>query len=186
MPMTGAQETLAPLLVDDYLEGISAKSLDEIRAMRTECQHAEVALSYVRRLIQGRLDIVNTFLEYPPVGASLELGTVVRDLPNILSAGHGRAPGFGHLPMLLDPDTEGSGLTDELMAELDGVLGAEEIGRLSDLGRERLAELSTRLTAIERRVSDIRRALHHRIDTLQAEIVERHKTGRASVDELLG
>ena len=30
-----------------------------------------------------------------------------------------------------------------------------------------------------------RRALHERIDTLQAELVERHKTGRASVDGLL-
>lgn len=183
--MTSAQETLAPLLVDDYLDDLGAKSLDEIRAMRNECQHAEVALSYVRRLIQGRLDIVNTFLEYPPVRGSLDLGTLVRDLPGILSAGPGRAPGFGHLPMLIAPDTEGSELTDELMAELDSVLGADEIGRLSELPRDQLEDLSVRLAAIERRVSDVRRALHHRIDTLQAEVVERHKTGQASVDELL-
>ena len=127
--MTSAQETLGPLLVDDYLTDLGGRGIDEIRAMRSECQHAEVALSYVRRLIQGRLDIVNTFLEYPPVGASLDLGTIVRDLPGILTAGPGRAPGFGHLPMLIGPDTEDE-LTDELMAELDSVLGAEEIGRL--------------------------------------------------------
>ncbi len=183
--MTSAQETLAPLLVDDYLTDLGAKGIDEIRAMRSECQHAEVALSYVRRLIQGRLDIVNTFLEYPPTGASLDLGTIVRDLPGILSAGPGRAPGFGHLPMLLGPDTEDE-LTDELMAELDSVLGAEEIGRLSDLSREQLQDLSAQLSVIERRVSGVRRALHERIDALQAEVVERHKTGQASVDGLLG
>jgi anti-sigma-K factor RsiG len=183
--MTSAQETLAPLLVDGYLDDLGAKELDQIRAMRTDCQHAEVALSYVRRLIQGRLDIVNTFLEYPPVGASPDLGALVRDLPGILSSGPGRGPGFGHLPMLIGPDTE-SELTDELMAELDSVLGAEEIGRLSDLRREDLEDLSARLTDIERRVSRVRRALHERIDALQAEVVRRHKTGRASVDELLG
>lgn len=183
--MTNAQDTLAPLLVDDYLDDLGAKPLDEIRTMRSECQHAEVALSYVRRLIQGRLDIVNTFLEYPPVRGSLDLGTLVRDLPGILSSGPGRAPGFGHLPMLIGPDTEDQ-LTDELLSELDSVLGADEIGRLSELGRTQLEDLSTRLTAIERRVSDVRRALHHRIDTLQAEVVRRHKTGQASVDELLG
>ena len=32
--------------------------------MRTECQEAEVALSYLRRLIQGRLDIVHAYLEH--------------------------------------------------------------------------------------------------------------------------
>jgi hypothetical protein len=184
--MADAQDTLAPLLVDGYLDDLGAKELDQIRAMRTECQHAEVALSYVRRLIQGRLDIVNTFLEYPPVGASLDLGTLVRDLPGILAAGPGRGPGLGHLPLLIGPDTEDSELTDELMAELDNVLGADEIGRLSELPRPQLEDLSARLTGIERRVSGVRRALHQRIDTLQAEIVERHKTGRASVDELLG
>ncbi|MGB7050351.1 MAG: hypothetical protein WBG41_02145 [Acidimicrobiales bacterium] len=186
MAMTSAQETLAPLLVDDYLAGLADKELDEIRAMRTECQHAEVALSYVRRLIQGRLDIVNTFLEYPPVGRSPDLAALVRDLPGILSSGPGRAAGFGHLPMLIGPDTEDSELTDELMAELDSVLGAEEIGRLADLKRQDLEDLSTRLNAIERRVSGVRRALHERIDALQAEVVQRHKTGQASVDELLG
>ncbi len=186
MAVTSAQETLSSLLVDDYLDDLGAKQLDQIRTMRSECQHAEVALSYVRRLIQGRLDIVNTFLEYPPTGSSPDLASVVRDLPGILAAGPGRAPGFGHLPMLIGPDTEDSQLTDELLAELDGVLGADEIGRLSDMPRERLVDLSAQLTSIERRVSDVRRALHHRIDTLQAEVVERHKTGQASVDELLG
>ncbi len=50
------------------------------------------------------------------------------------------------------------------------------------------AELRTvgeQLTAIEQRISDQRRALHERIDTLQAEIVSRYKTGEASVDGLL-
>jgi hypothetical protein len=184
--MTSAQETLAPLLADDYLDDLEAKELDQIRAMRSTCQHAEVALSYVRRLIQGRLDIVNTLLEYPSEGDSPDLGTLVRDLPGILSAGPGRGPGFGHLPMLIGPDTEDDELTDELMAELDSVLGAEEIGRLSDLQRSELEDVCARLTAIERRVSGMRRALHERIDALQAEVVQRHKTGQASVDELLG
>jgi hypothetical protein len=38
---------------------------------------------------------------------------------------------------------------------------------------------------MERRVSSDRRALHERIDALQAELVDRHKTGRATVDGLL-
>jgi hypothetical protein len=155
--------------------------------MRAECQQSEVALSYVRRLIQGRLDIVHTFLEYPGSGddADLDLGTLVSDLPGILSSGPGRPEGFGHLPMLIGIDTEDSELTAELTAELDGVLGADEIGRLAELDKGALAELASRLGEIEKRVSSIRRALHERIDALQAELVSRHKSGRASVDGLL-
>jgi hypothetical protein len=48
-----------------------------------------------------------------------------------------------------------------------------------------LRELANRLEALENRVSLERRALHVRIDTLQAELVDRHKTGRATVDGLL-
>ena len=83
--------------------------------------------------------------------------------------------------MLLAPDTEGSDLT----AELDDVLGADEIGSLDGMDANQLRDLAGRLEALENRVSLDRRALHIRIDTLQAELVERHKTGRASVDGLL-
>ena len=48
-----------------------------------------------------------------------------------------------------------------------------------------MSDVAGRLEVLENRVSAERRALHERIDTLQAELVERHKTGRASVDGLL-
>ena len=57
--------------------------------------------------------------------------------------------------------------------------------RLGDLDPGQLSELAARLEVIENRVSLDRRALHVRIDTLQAELVARYKTGRASVDGLL-
>ena len=154
--------------------------------MRTECQHAEVALSYVRRLIQGRLDIVNTFLEYPPVGPRSTSAPSYATCPASSPPDRGGLPGSGTCPCSSGriPRTE---LTDELMAELDSVLGAEEIGRLADLlpGAAR-GPLGPAESTIERRVSGVRRALHERIDALQAEVVERHKTGQASVDGLLG
>ena len=65
------------------------------------------------------------------------------------------------------------------------MLGADEIGTLADLDLDALNDIAGRLEVIERRVSAERRALHERIDALQAELVDRHKTGRASVDGLL-
>jgi hypothetical protein len=178
--MPSPRDDLDRIVTSAYLDGIETRPLEDIRSMRTECQQAEVALSYLRRLIQGRLDIVHTYLEHPGEGPP-DLATLVSDLPGILSSGPGRRPGRGRLPMLLAPDTEESDLT----AELDAVLGADDIGTLADMDRAQLVELAGRLEALENRVSLDRRALHVRIDTLQAELVDRHKSGRASVDGLL-
>jgi hypothetical protein len=179
--MPSHKDDLDRILTSTYLDGLADRSLADIRSMRTECQEAEVALSYLRRLIQGRLDIVHTYLEHPGSDALRDLGTLVNDLPNILSSGPGRSSGPAHLPQLLSPDTEEVDLT----AELDAVLGADEIGTLAELDIDQLNSVAGQLEAIETRVSADRRALHERIDTLQAELVERHKTGRASVDGLL-
>ena len=63
--------------------------------------------------------------------------------------------------------------------------GREPTGPETAAAVAELREIAARLTVIEARVSDQRRTLHERIDALQAELVDRHKTGRASVDGLL-
>ncbi len=179
--MPSLRDDLDRILTSPYLDGIDTRSLDDIRAMRTECQEAEAALSYLRRLIQGRLDIVHAYLAHEGSDSPPDLATLVADLPGILSAGPGRPPGPEHLPLLIAPDTEASDLT----ADLDAVLGADEIASLVDMEPAELRELAGRLESLENKVSLERRALHLRIDTLQAELVARHKSGRASVDGLL-
>jgi hypothetical protein len=179
--MPSHKDDLDRILASTYLDDLGERSLADIRSMRTECQEAEVALSYLRRLIQGRLDIVHTYLEHSGSDGVGDLGDLVANLPSILSSGPGRPAGPGRTPQLLTPDTDEVDLT----AELDAVLGVDEIATLSKLDTDQLNSVARRLEAIESRVSADRRGLHERIDTLQAELVERHKTGRASVDGLL-
>lgn len=179
--MPSTLDDLSRLLAPTYLAEVDALPLDDIRRMRTECQEAEAALSYLRRLIQGRLDIVHAYLERPPGSDAPDLSSLIDNLAGIL-AGPGRPSGPGRNPVLHSPDTDDmAGLT----TELDAILGADEIGRLGDLTEDRLRELADRLRDLEQRVSGERRGLHERIDSLQAELVERHKSGRASVDGLL-
>jgi hypothetical protein len=170
---------------------MESKSLDDIRSMRAECQEAEVALSYLRRLAQGRLDIVQAYLVRPGAGDDAgaaggaaeppDLAALVEGLPAILSSGPGRPPGPGHMMTVMAPDTEDSDLT----AELDAVVSSDQIGHLGELSQQELSSMADGLVEIERRVSAERRGLHQRIDTLQAELVSRYKSGRASVDGLL-
>ncbi len=179
--MPSTPDDLSRLLAPTYLDNVDGMSVDDIRRMRAECQEAEASLSYLRRLIQGRTDIVHAYLERPEGSDAPDLSSVVDNLAGIL-AGPGRPSGPGHNPVLHTPDTEDMA---ELTTELDAVLGIDEIGRLGELDDEALRSLADRLNELETRVSAERHGLHQRIDTLQAELVERHKTGRASVDGLL-
>jgi hypothetical protein len=179
--MPSPQDNLSRLLDPTYLDGVGDLSVDDIRRMRAECQEAEASLSYLRRLIQGRMDIVHAYIDRPVGSDAPDLSSVVDNLAGIL-AGPGRAGGPGRNPVLYTPDTdEMAGLT----TELDDILGADEIGHLGQLDEGQLGDLAGRLHELENRVSGERRGLHERIDTLQAELVERHKSGRASVDGLL-
>jgi hypothetical protein len=179
--MASAHPDLNRLLDASFLEGIEHDPLEVIRAKRAECQESEVGLSYLRRLAQGRLDIVHTYLDRPTAEPTPNLAELVVEMPDILSSDRQRPSGPGHLPLLMAPDTEDPDLT----AELDGILGADELPRLATLDATELGRISSELEEYERRVSAQRRALHERIDALQAELVSRYKTGTASVDGLL-
>jgi hypothetical protein len=175
--VTTRDKELERLFAPDYLDGLKTRSLDEVRSMRAECQDVEEVESYLRRVVQGRLDVVHSFLAHT-VG---DLDSAVRDLSSIIGSGPARPQGNGRLPSQMSPNMEEVDLTKEI----DDVLDAEGIGKLPTMTEDELRSLAERLTVIEQRVSDQRRTLHERIDTLQAEIVSRYKTGEATVDGLL-
>lgn len=179
--MPSTLDDLSRLLDPDYLADIEALSLDDIRRMRTECQEAEAALSYLRRLIQGRMDLVHAYLERPAGSDAPDLSSVVDNLADILAGPRGTR-GPGRNPVLHSPDTDEMA---ELTDELDDILGADDLLRLVELDDEQLGALANNLRELENRVSGERRAMFDRIDTLQAELVKRHKSGGASVDGLL-
>ncbi|MDP9070608.1 MAG: aerial mycelium formation protein, partial [Actinomycetota bacterium] len=85
------------LLAEDYLEGLERLPLPELRRRKAECQEVEVAVSYLRRLVQGRLDIVEVDLRRRAGGEPADLSDVVDRLPQIL-AGAGRPDGGGRPP----------------------------------------------------------------------------------------
>jgi hypothetical protein len=175
--VTTLDTELTRLFAPDYLDGLEERSLDEVRAMRAECQDVEEVESYLRRVVQGRLDVVQSFLAHT-VG---DLDSAVHELSSIIGSGPARPSGYGRLPSQMSPDMEKVDLT----REIDDVLDAEGIGKLPTMTEDELRALGDRLTVIEQRISDERRTLHERIDTLQAVIVSRYKTGEATVDGLL-
>lgn len=159
----------------------SLLSVDELRSRRDDCRRVEDKVSYLRRLAQGRLDIVAADLRRRADGSSSPgLLELVEQLPEILRD-RTRPSGPGRLPTSLAPPDEAGDLT----AELDALAPAGVLAHLADETDESVQELASRLQGLERAVSDARRALFDRIDVLQAELALRYKSGEASVGSVL-
>ena len=172
---------LERILSADYLGDLQGRPMAEVRAMRSECQEVETGLSYLRRLVQGRHDIVGVELQRRRDGAEPgDLSQLISQLPEILSD-RTRAPGLGRLPQLLAPGD----VDAELTGRLNDVMGDHDLEGLPDLDDDQLDQVHDALEALEREVSDFRRQLFDRIDALQAEITRRYRTGEASVEALL-
>lgn len=178
-----SSERLDRVLADQYVEDLGSLALDDVRTRRTECQEVELGLSYARRLVQGRLDIIHAELERRATG---EGRSDASELVDRLKEGEmlgdqSRPAGFGRLPTLMAPDAA----SDEFSREIDEVADADSLANLPDLSDEVVSKLADQLTTLERSLSDRRRRVFDRIDAFQAEIVRRYKTGSANPDELL-
>jgi hypothetical protein len=162
------------------VDDVTALSMDELRAKRAESQAIEVGLSYLRRLAQGRLDIVAAEKRRRSEGGEpVASEDLVESLSGILGD-HLMAPGNGRLPQLLSPD-----LGEVDTESLDAIVGPGRLTNLTECSDADLDQLVERLSAYEADVSARRRALFETIDALQAEITRRYKTGEASVETLL-
>lgn len=164
-----------------YVAGIGDLPLVEVRAKREECQDFENALSYLRRLLHGRLDIVRTELELRRSGAEpADLDAIISRLPRMLAEGS-RGAGLPRPPQDLAPGS----LAEPLVEDLETRFPIEAMASVPTLSVDELADLSQRLADYEHDVSGRRQGLHQVIDALQEEIIRRYQAGDASVDSLL-
>lgn len=182
-----ATQRLDAILAPDYLAGLTDLSIEEIRRRRAECQEVEVSLSYSRRIVQGRLDIVLAELRHRNDGSASDLQSLVDELPEILSE-KVHASGNGRLSAYLAPGDEPE-LDAAILARIDAVADDRRLGDLPAASAEAVEAMVEELRSLEVDISTQRRALHERIDALQEELVHRYKerymSGEANVDSWL-
>ena len=151
-------------------------ALVELRALRAKLQNDDDAVSYVRRLAQARLDLVEAEKRRrvdggDPQNLSDELSTI---LSTHLTGGTPRPPrpaeDFSSHPLAEQFDALADRSGDHDLASLS----TEEISRYADA-----------LFEFEQDRSHERRDLFARIDKLSAELVRRYRDGEADVDGLL-
>ncbi len=173
--------SLDELLAPDLLAGLTARDLGDVRGLRDDLQRAEGGLSFTRRVIHGRLDIVGAEAERRRQGGDPhDLSGLIAQLPDLLSD-PARPEAPARSPRLL----EVTAVPDDLAAELDAIVDTDALADLREQDDATLADMTTKLVDFERWVSERRRALQERVDEVQAEVVRRYREGEATVDGLL-
>ncbi|AWW38870.1 aerial mycelium formation protein [Streptomyces cadmiisoli] len=176
------QRTDSPRLPPDPPEHtLPALSLPELRALRRDAQRDEADLSYVRRLLQGRIDILRAELARRGTASPVAAGeaSVVARLSEILADAPARHRSSArHVTLGTPHGEEYRRLAAEMLAEVE----------LSALDARTDGELTTalgRLVRYEQQVSRRRQRLQRTADECSAEIARRYREGEAQVDDLL-
>jgi hypothetical protein len=163
--MDDGQQRVARVLDPAYVAGLDTCSVDELHAKHAECIELETEASYVRRLAQARIDILEAEVDRRVSGESVE--DLVRKLPQILAdAGPRAAPAASRLPLQMAPTHDG-----EWTAQLQAFEGT--LVNLPNLSDDGLRQAIDDLKALERAVSDQRRALFDVIDRVELGLAER-------------
>jgi hypothetical protein len=165
------------ILEPEFVAGLGKLSLEEVRARRDLAAQEETDLSYLRRLLHARIDIMRAEQRRRQEGSS---APVVAELASIL-AENAIAPATGsgrHQPHQPSKAEAHRRHIEALVADVD----LSDVGALS---AERLASAVAAYQAEETSVSRRRREVQQVVDTCNAEIGSRYASGTASVDELL-
>jgi tetrahydromethanopterin S-methyltransferase subunit G len=170
----------------EYVNGLTGLALDEVRKRRSLCQSAEEVLSFRRRMVQGRLDIVQAELyRRAGNGTAEDVASLVASLPEILVERGDRHLGPGRLTSLGDDSANLGEDYETFEGTLDRVFDGAKLATLAEIDENQLRNVAEQLDELERSISGERHALHKHIDKFQEEIVRRYKAGEASVEGLL-
>jgi hypothetical protein len=166
--MIGGKRRIDRVLAPEFTDGLQEIDLDELRERRDVARAEREYLSYLRRLVQGRRDILQAELERRRRGG--DEGTLLELVAAILAdapTGSSR----GEAPVFTIPD-------DEINLARRRVERLVSDSRLSDLpgqSDEELEEAITRIDEEERNLSDLRSRVLQVHDALQKELVRRYR-----------
>ena len=150
-----------------YLDGIEGQSLENVRALRDECMAEREYLSLLRRLVQGRAEILKAELASRGTGDARPL---VERLSEILASDQ---------PVTSRGEAMKVSLPEEEMLlarrRIERLVADAGISDPSELDDDQLEEAVEVLAGEEREVSTQRGDVHRVLDALQDELKRRYK-----------
>lgn len=177
--MTEARRRIDEVQTPEFLANLERLGLDDVRRRRTMCNDLDVELSFYRRMLHGRMDLLAFEMRRR---SGEEERTLLEALPEILSEGaYSTGRGVSERPVPVEvPDlpTPGRRL-------IDRALGDGFLARLPTMSGDDLRDTARFLEEVEVEVSRQRRTVHDALDELQEELTRRYREGLADPGELL-
>ena len=172
-PQEGGRRAIDQILSAGFAADVESLDLAVLRDRRHLAEQEEVDLSYARRLLQGRIDLLTA--DAAPAGSRSD-ADLARDLAELLAEDGPRADhGLGrHLNV--DPSRVGEHrrAAEQAVATLTTGAASEDVTAAVES-----------LRGLERDVSENRHRVQQVMDVLTAEVARRYRTGEARVEDVL-
>jgi hypothetical protein len=177
-PYPGGNRRIDRVLAEDYLADLTTSPLADVRRKRTEAEQEEVDLSYIRRMVQGRIDVVRAELNRRE--GSGGNGSLIDGLAVILAdEPRGPARGMGRYSSV-EPSR-----ADSHRRYVESLVANVDLSDVSARSSDDLAHAMRTLSEEEQKLSARRRAVQQVMDACSAEITRRYREGEADVSSLL-
>jgi hypothetical protein len=176
-PIAGGRRRVDRVLGEGFLDDLDALSLQELRERRHDAEQEDADLSYIRRLLQGRLDIIRAERERRAKEAGEK---VVDHLAEVLGDSGPRSNHGSGRFLVVEPSR-----VAESRRRVEQIIADPHLSDINTLTDSEIAQAHAEIGAHEQAVSEVRQRVQQAMDTLTAEVARRYRDGRASVDELL-
>lgn len=178
----GGRRPLDLVLAPGFADDVADLTFEDLRERRHLAEQEEADLSYARRLLQGRLDLLRDQREHPDGVApgTRSDADLVHDLAAVLADDDPRQDrGLGrHLNVAPTRVGEHRRAAEQAVADL----GASDV---TSLDPDAVALAIEQLTRLEHEVSQYRHRVQHVMDVLTAELARRYRNGEAHVEDVL-
>ena len=166
----------------EFIVGLDSISIEALRERRDICSDLDVELSFYRRMLHGRMDLLSFELRRR---SGAETRSLMEALPEIL-AGSGEPSPSRPVGDSRTIPIEAPFLPEVGKRPVDRALGDDFLARLPGLSDDDLEETRLMLAEVEADISAQRRAVFEVLDLIQDELTSRYRgdfTGSEPVDD---
>jgi len=181
----GGRRRIDHVLGEGFLDGLPELPVDQLRARRGEAEQEETDLSYARRLLHGRLDLLRAEQERRsgPEALADAVSTTDEELVAALTKTLADPPGPSHgmgRHGLVEPSRVG-----EHRRAAEAAVADPALSDPAGMDDDALAAAISHLDGLQRDVGEQRAAVQRAADALTEELGRRYREGVLHVEDVL-